>query len=57
MRALADPLSVREVTVLRYLCSRLTYREIAAMTDRRTFANVNKHLVKARAAIRRTHVS
>ncbi len=28
-RALLDPLSVREVTVLRYLCSRLTYQEIA----------------------------
>ena len=27
---LAEPLSDREVTVLRYLCSRLTYREIAA---------------------------
>lgn len=28
--ALVEPLSSREVTVLRYLCSRLTYREIAA---------------------------
>jgi LuxR family maltose regulon positive regulatory protein len=27
---LIDPLSPREVTVLRYLCSRLTYSEIAA---------------------------
>ena len=27
---LVEPLSAREVTVLRYLCSRLTYREIAA---------------------------
>jgi LuxR family maltose regulon positive regulatory protein len=27
---LVDPLSAREVTVLRYLCSRLTYQEIAA---------------------------
>ncbi len=27
--ALVDPLSAREVTVLRYLCSRLTYQEIA----------------------------
>jgi LuxR family maltose regulon positive regulatory protein len=27
---LADPLSAREATVLRYLCSRLTYQEIAA---------------------------
>ena len=27
---LVEPLSSREVTVLRYLCSRLTYREIAA---------------------------
>jgi LuxR family maltose regulon positive regulatory protein len=29
-QALVEPLSEREVTVLRYLCSRLTYREIAA---------------------------
>ena len=28
--ALVEPLSPREVIVLRYLCSRLTYREIAA---------------------------
>ena len=28
--SLVEPLSSREVTVLRYLCSRLTYREIAA---------------------------
>jgi LuxR family maltose regulon positive regulatory protein len=28
--ALVEPLSSRELTVLRYLCSRLTYREIAA---------------------------
>jgi LuxR family maltose regulon positive regulatory protein len=28
--SLVDPLSDREVTVLRYLCSRLTYREIAS---------------------------
>lgn len=27
---LVDPLTAREVTVLRYLCSRLTYQEIAA---------------------------
>ena len=27
---LVEPLSSREVTVLRYLCSRLTYQEIAA---------------------------
>src|SRR5215217_4141800 len=32
-----------------------TYREIAAMTNGRTFTNVNKHLVKARAAIRRAN--
>jgi LuxR family maltose regulon positive regulatory protein len=30
VRMLPEPLSVRETTVLRYLCSRLTYREIAA---------------------------
>ena len=29
-----------------------SYREIAAMTGGRTYTNVNKHLVKARAAIR-----
>ena len=28
--ALVDPLSAREATVLRYLCSRLTYQEVAA---------------------------
>ena len=28
--ALVEPLSPREVDVLRYLCSQLTYREIAA---------------------------
>ena len=32
--ALVDPLSAREVTVLRYLCSRLTYQEIAGGTVR-----------------------
>jgi LuxR family maltose regulon positive regulatory protein len=30
MTSLVDPLSEREVTVLRYLCSRLTYQEIAS---------------------------
>ncbi len=34
-----------------------TYREIAAMTGGRTFTNVNKHLVKARTAIRRANQS
>ena len=34
-----------------------SYREIAAMTGGRTFTNVNKHLVKARAAIRRANSS
>jgi LuxR family maltose regulon positive regulatory protein len=29
-QTLVDPLSARELTVLRYLCSRLTYQEIAA---------------------------
>jgi LuxR family maltose regulon positive regulatory protein len=28
--SLVDPLTEREVTVLRYLCSRLTYQEIAS---------------------------
>ena len=30
IQVLVEPLSPREVTVLRYLCSRLTYQEIAA---------------------------
>jgi DNA-directed RNA polymerase specialized sigma24 family protein len=34
-----------------------TYREIAAMTEGRTYTNVNKHLVKARARIRRANAS
>src|SRR5688500_911907 len=34
-----------------------SYREIAAMTGGRTYTNVNKHLVKARAAIRRANAS
>jgi DNA-directed RNA polymerase specialized sigma24 family protein len=34
-----------------------TYREIAAMTGGRTYTNVNKHLVKARTAIRRANAS
>ena len=34
-----------------------TYREIAAMTGGRTYTNVNKHLVKARARIRRANAS
>ena len=34
-----------------------SYREIAAMTGGRTVTNVNKHLVKARTAIRRANRS
>ena len=34
-----------------------SYREIAAMTGGRTFTNVSKHLVKARAAIRSANES
>src|SRR5215216_4449286 len=34
-----------------------TYREIAAMTGGRTYTNVNKHLVKARARIRHADAS
>jgi DNA-directed RNA polymerase specialized sigma24 family protein len=34
-----------------------TDREIAAMTEGRTYTNVNKHLVKARARIRRANAS
>ena len=34
-----------------------SYREIAAMSGGRTFTNVNKHLVKARTAIRRANQS
>ena len=44
----------------RDLCLRVggfSYREIAVMTGGRTFTNVNKHLVKARTAIRRANTS
>jgi RNA polymerase sigma factor (sigma-70 family) len=51
LRALAGlPDRQREDLSLRV--AGFSYREIAAMTDGRTYTNVNKHLVKARAAIR-----
>jgi DNA-directed RNA polymerase specialized sigma24 family protein len=42
---------------LSLLVAGFRYREIAAMTGGRTFTNVNKHLVRARAAIRRGSTS
>jgi DNA-directed RNA polymerase specialized sigma24 family protein len=42
---------------LSLLVAGFRYREIAAMTGGRTFTNVNKHLVRARAAIRRASTS
>jgi DNA-directed RNA polymerase specialized sigma24 family protein len=54
LRALAGlPDRQREDLSLRV--AGFNYREIAAMTDGRTYTNVNKHLVKARAAIRRAN--
>jgi DNA-directed RNA polymerase specialized sigma24 family protein len=38
---------------LALLVAGFSYREIAEMTGRRTYTNVNKHLVRARAHIRR----
>jgi DNA-directed RNA polymerase specialized sigma24 family protein len=37
---------------LALLVAGFSYREIAEMTGRRTYTNVNKHLVRARAHIR-----
>ena len=42
---------------LSLLVAGFRYREIAAMTGGRTFTNVNKQLVRARAAIRRASTS
>ena len=56
LRALAGlPNSQRRDLSLRV--AGFTYREIAAMTGGRTYTNVNKHLVKARARIRRANAS
>ena len=56
LRALAGlPNAQRRDLTLRV--AGFTYREIAAMTGGRTYTNVNKHLVKARAAIRRANAS
>jgi RNA polymerase sigma factor (sigma-70 family) len=56
LRALAG-LPDRQRRDLSLRVAGFSYREIAAMTGGRTFTNVNKHLVKARAAIRRTNAS
>ena len=56
LRALAGlPDRQREDLSLRV--AGFNYREIAAMTDGRTYTNVNKHLVKARARICRANAS
>jgi DNA-directed RNA polymerase specialized sigma24 family protein len=52
LRALAG-LPDRQRQDLSLRVAGFSYREIAAMTDGRTYTNVNKHLVKARTAIRR----
>jgi ATP/maltotriose-dependent transcriptional regulator MalT len=51
--SLVDPLSAREVTVLRYLCSRLTYQEIAAAL----FVSVNTLKSHVRAVYRKLGVA
>src|SRR5215213_1224456 len=56
LRALAQ-LPGRQRQDLSLRVAGFTYREIAAMTGGRTFTNVNKHLVKARTAIRRANES
>ena len=50
---LVDPLSPREVTVLRYLCSRLTYQEIAAAL----FVSLNTLKSHVRAVYRKLDVA
>ena len=54
LRALAG-LPDRQRRDLSLRVAGFTYREIATMTGGRTFTNVNKHLVRARAAIRRAN--
>ena len=56
LRALAA-LPDRQCRDLSLRVGGFSYREIAAMTDGRTYTNVNKHLVKARARIRRANAS
>ncbi|MDD9372313.1 MAG: helix-turn-helix transcriptional regulator, partial [Acidimicrobiales bacterium] len=51
-QALVAPLSDREVTVLRYLCSRLTYREIAGAL----FVSVNTLKSHVRSVYRKLGV-
>lgn len=51
-QTLVDPLSAREVTVLRYLCSRLTYQEIAAAL----FVSMNTLKTHVRAVYRKLGV-
>ena len=50
---LVDPLSAREATVLRYLCSRLTYQEIAAAL----FVSLNTLKSHVRAVYRKLGVA
>ena len=50
---LIDPLSAREVTVLRYLCSRLTYQEMAAAL----FVSVNTLKSHVRTVYRKLGVT
>ena len=56
LRALAG-LPDRQRRDLSLRVAGFTYREIAAMSEGRTYTNVNKHLVKARARIRRANAS
>jgi RNA polymerase sigma factor (sigma-70 family) len=56
LRALAG-LPDRQRQDLSLRVAGFSYREIAAMTGGRTFTNVNKHLVKARVAIRHASAS
>ena len=51
--ALVDPLSAREATVLRYLCSRLTYQEMAAAL----FVSVNTLKSHVRTVYRKLGVT
>ena len=50
---MVDPLSAREVTVLRYLCSRLTYQEMAAAL----FVSVNTLKSHVRTVYRKLGVT
>ena len=54
--ALLATLPERQRSDLSLLVAGFSYREIAEMTGGRTFTNVNKHLAKARARIRRARL-